>query len=222
MNSQRTDCSPVTPTTRLEAFSDGVFAIAITLLVLEIKAPHPEPGAAYSLWAALADDWPAYIGYVVSFVTIGIYWVNHHYLLHLFRGTNHGLNLLNLLLLMCLSFLPFSTAVLGENLRQPGQERAAVAFYVLSFLAPAMAWFAMWRYAVAGGRLIDRNLEPAFIRKLTLRYGISSVVYPFALAADYWDYRAGLAIFTVITGMYLWPSPPPQYRNGAGEQVVDA
>lgn len=84
-------------TNRLEAFSDGVFAVAITLLVLEIKVPHPATGGEHvPLADALLAQWTAYLGYIVSFVMIGIYWVNHHYIFRFYRETNHVFNLLNI------------------------------------------------------------------------------------------------------------------------------
>jgi uncharacterized membrane protein len=94
-------------TERIEAFSDGVFAIAITLLVLEIKIPHLQGGS--NLFSSLLGLWPAYFGYVLSFVMIGIYWASHHYIFKLFRKTNHALNLLNLLFLLFIAFLPLPT-----------------------------------------------------------------------------------------------------------------
>src|SRR5215203_1953425 len=93
-------------TTRLEAFSDGVIAIAITLLVLEIRVPE-EAESASALWEALRDLWPAYLGYLISFATIGIMWANHHTIFRLITRTSHYLILTNLLFLLCLAFLPF-------------------------------------------------------------------------------------------------------------------
>jgi uncharacterized membrane protein len=108
-------------TTRLEAFSDGVFAIAITLLVLEIRLPDEhrieELGG---LAQALLGLWPSYAGYVISFVTIGIMWANHHNVIRMMARVDHGLMVWNLLLLMAISFTPFSTAVMAEHCRMPG------------------------------------------------------------------------------------------------------
>ncbi len=108
-------------TTRLEAFSDGVFAIAITLLILEIKVPAAaEIAALGGLWAALAERWPSYVGYILSFFVIGIMWVNHHALFTHIRRIDRLLLLANLLMLMTASFLPYPTAVLAEHLSRPG------------------------------------------------------------------------------------------------------
>src|SRR5262245_43402791 len=94
-------------TGRLEAFSDGVFAIAITLLVLEIKVPPSEAPGAPPLGAALRALWPSYVGYAISFVTIGIMWVNHHAMFKYIRRANRTFLLINVLFLACLSFIPF-------------------------------------------------------------------------------------------------------------------
>src|SRR4249919_3075461 len=101
-------------TARLEAFSDGVFAIAITLLILEIKVPGAEELKHTSLTKYLSDQWPKYFAYVFSFLVLGIYWTNHHYLFKLYKRTDHWFNLLNVFFLMTISFLPFPSAILGE------------------------------------------------------------------------------------------------------------
>src|SRR5262245_13649811 len=89
-------------TERIEAFSDGVFAIAITLLVLEIKVPHvPEGG---SLWIELGNLWTSYFGYIFSFIMIGVYWANHHHIFHVYKKSDHYFVLLNVLFLMCIAF----------------------------------------------------------------------------------------------------------------------
>jgi len=103
------------PTSRLEAFSDGVFAIAITLLILEIKVPPP--GAAGELGPALARLWPSYLALVTSFANVGVMWINHHRLFGLIERTDEGLLGLNLLLLLGVTLVPFPTALLAEHLR---------------------------------------------------------------------------------------------------------
>jgi uncharacterized membrane protein len=109
-------------TQRIEVFSDGVFAIAITLLVLEIKVPQlhgAANGHANSLGSALLNLYPSYFGYVFSFLIIGVYWANHHYIFSLYKRSDHVSVLLNIFFLMCIAFLPFPTAVLAEYLFSP-------------------------------------------------------------------------------------------------------
>src|SRR5919108_1729971 len=110
-------------TARLEAFSDGVFAIAITLLVLEIRLPEGEG----PLWNVLGELWPSYLAYVLSFVTIGIMWANHHAIFRLIARASHGLIVANLFLLMTIAFLPFPTGVLAEHLPHAGIDQRSAA-----------------------------------------------------------------------------------------------
>src|SRR3981081_2973750 len=101
-------------TSRLETFSDGVFAIAITLLILEIKVPSAETLRHQTLAHYLLEQWPKYFAYCLSFLIIGIYWANHHYLFKLFKRTDHYFNLINIAFLLSIAFLPYTTDVLGE------------------------------------------------------------------------------------------------------------
>lgn len=144
-------------TQRIETFSDGVFAIAITLLILEIGVPRLEGGE--SLGHALRDLWPQYGAYILSFVMIGIYWANHHALFKLFVRTDHVFLMLNVFFLMCIAFLPFPTAVLGDYLDDSGERRAAVSLYALGLLLPAFGWLSVWLYGCWHG-LTDERLHP--------------------------------------------------------------
>jgi TMEM175 potassium channel family protein len=121
--------------TRLEAFSDGVFAIAITLLILEIKVPHAEHG----LWAGLIALWPSYVAFVMSFVVVLIMWVSHHQILGLINRVNYRLLFVNGLLLLTVTFVPFPTAVLAEHLATP-EAKSAVAFYCATFVVNGLVW----------------------------------------------------------------------------------
>ena len=158
-------------TARLEAFSDGVFAIAITLLVLEIRLPPAaEIERAGGLAPALLALWPSYAGYVVSFVTVGIMWANHHELVRLLTRADHGLIVWNLLLLMAISFTPFPTAVMAEHLPHPGWDRnVAVAFYCGSFTLTAIFYNLLWRNASHRRRLIHAYVSDARVAAITPR-----------------------------------------------------
>lgn len=132
----------ITSPARLEAFSDGVLAIAVTLLVLEIKVPDAGDGALRQQLGAL---WPSYLAYAVSFLTIGIMWVNHHRMTSALRGVDHGLVYRNLALLGLVSFLPFPTAVLADYLTEGGSNaRIAAAFYGLTMVAVSVAFLLLW------------------------------------------------------------------------------
>jgi uncharacterized membrane protein len=137
-------------TTRLEAFSDGIFAIAITLLILEVRVPESGAG----LWRALRAQWPSYFGYALSFLIIGIMWANHSHIFRLIRRTDHMLSMLNLLLLMTIAFLPFPTAVLARNIADPATRAPATILYSGSILLTAIPWSLLWRHAESAG-LVD-------------------------------------------------------------------
>ena len=120
-------------TSRLEAFSDGVLAIIITIMVLELKVPHAAD------WAALRPLWPVALSYVLSFVFVGIYWNNHHHMLHLTRQVTGGVLWANLHLLFWLSLVPFTTAWMGENHFAP----VPTAVYGVVLLAAALAYYGL-------------------------------------------------------------------------------
>ncbi|MGH9032739.1 MAG: TMEM175 family protein [Acidimicrobiia bacterium] len=128
---------------RIEAFSDGVLAIAITLLVIEVRVPHSEPG---HLAGDLGRLWPSYAAYAVSFVIIGIIWVNHHAIFHRITAVDRPLLFLNLLLLLTVAFLPFPTALLGEYIRGGDNAHVAAAVYSANMTLIGLAFFAMWTY----------------------------------------------------------------------------
>lgn len=200
-------------TNRIEAFSDGVFAIAITLLILEIRLPTGSDATHGSLATTLLSIWPSYFAYIFSFVVIGIYWVNHHYIFKIYQKTNHVFNLLNLFFLMCISFLPFPTEVLGTHLLDKSEQRTVVAFYVFGLLLVATAWFLVWLYASFDYRLIDARLSPQFVRYLTKQYGISIIFYFIALIVSLIQPLIGLMSAVGLTGLYLLPSKHPVYRD---------
>ena len=130
-------------TGRLEAFSDGIFAIAITLLVLEIGVPERDFG---NLWKGIADQWPSYLGYATSFLTVGGLWFIHHGIFRRIANANGVVMRLNLLLLMLVSFLPFPTKLVAEAIHLTNAERAAVVFYGFALLAIAVVIGLLWRY----------------------------------------------------------------------------
>ncbi len=121
-------------TGRLEAFSDGVIAVAITLLVLNIEVPVPPLAAGQSLGHELAAQWPAYAAYVTSFVTIGIIWINHHVMIGRLREPDHAILFLNLLLLLSIGVLPFATRLMAAYLQQSNGQHLAAAIYSGAFL----------------------------------------------------------------------------------------
>jgi uncharacterized membrane protein len=164
-------------TGRVEAFSDGVLAIAITLLVLEI---HVDPSALERPWHALADEWPSYLAYVTSFLTIGGVWLAHHGLFTRLRAVDPVLMRLNLLLLMTVSFLPFPTGLMAEALRESqSAERVAVVIYgVLAGIIELLMATAS-RYAASQPDLLAEGAPPAVAERA--RGGIRAALYALLL-----------------------------------------
>jgi len=194
-------------TTRLEAFSDGVFAIAITLLVLEIRLP-PEADIEHGggLARTLLGLWPSYAGYAVSFVTVGIMWANHHEVIKLMSGVDHGLIVWNLLLLMAISFTPFPTAVMAEHLPHPGWDRnVAVAFYCGSFTLTALFYNLLWRNASRQRRLIRAHVSDERVRAITRAYAPGTFIYGAATAIAFLSVPAALAIVAGLALFYILP-----------------
>ena len=152
-------------TRRLEAFSDGVFAIAVTLLVLDIAVPAD---SANDLLRAVADQWPSYLAYFVSFATIGAVWLAHNAITEYLDRADATLIRLNLLLLLVVSFLPFPTRLLAEYHGNSGAERVAVTIYGLNLLMASVLMWVLWRYAVRK-RLVRPDADDAEVHVLTKR-----------------------------------------------------
>ncbi len=143
-------------TGRTEAFSDGVFAIAITLLVLEIRVPE---AAFEHLWSGIADQWPSYLAYVTSFLTIGGIWMVHHGIFRRLQYMNRQLMLINLLLLMAVAFLPFPTNLMAEAIHDRGAARAAAIFYGGALLAISLLVRLLWASAVRDQRVLTPDMS---------------------------------------------------------------
>jgi uncharacterized membrane protein len=195
-------------TQRIEAFSDGVFAIAITLLIIEIAVPHLE--TSQNLWEELADEWPSYFAYVLSFITIGIYWANHHSFFKLFHHVDHGFLMLNVVFLMTIAFLPFPTAVLAEYLQDESERQTAIAFYTFGLFLPAFGWLLLWAWANLRD-IVVHDLDPAYRRFLTRQYATSNVIYAAAFALAFVNEWAALALCTGLTALYLLPPRRPRF-----------
>lgn len=203
-------------TLRLETFADAVFAIAITLLIIEIRLPpHDELQEAGGLGAALVHLWPSYVGYVISFIVIGIMWANHHSLMKLVDRVNHGFITLTLMLLLCIAFLPFPTAVLAEHLTDPGERAVAVAFYCGSFTVTAVFYFLMWWHAARNRRLIARHVSDEAVRAITRAYAPGSILYLTATLLAFVHVALSLSIVVGLAVLYMLP------KAGAHAAVAD-
>ncbi len=193
-----TSNTPPSPTARLEAFSDGVFAIAITLLVLELKLPRADVLAAGGLWPALASRWPSYIGYALSFLVIGIMWANHHALFEYIRRANRSVLLANLVLLMGVSFLPFPTAVLADHLDDPATRTSATVFYGATLIFTSLSFNVLWYVGRRGARLLGHEISQQGLDTITRRYAIALGCYAGATALAFVNVWASLGVHLVL------------------------
>jgi uncharacterized membrane protein len=189
------------PTARLETFADGVFAIAATLLIIDVTA-DAHGGA---LGGALSHAWPQYVAYLISFVTIGIMWVNHHACLELIDHADRRFLFLNVALLACIAFVPFPTRLVAEHLRDDGL-RAAALTYGLTLTATATCFFAFWFYAAIGRRLIARNADDRMVRGISRSYLPGAPIYGAATLVALASPTASVILFALIAAAYVFES----------------
>jgi TMEM175 potassium channel family protein len=200
-------------TARVEAFSDGVFAIAITLLVLEIKVPPPDVTDHGSrLLPALIRLWPSYLGYLISFVTVGIMWANHHSIFVYIRRTDRNFLLLNVLFLMFIAFLPFPTALLAEYLPEPNGRRLVVATFSAFFVVIGLAYNAVWWYGAGKARLLDPHADQVAVRTISHRFRVGPAAYGLSFAVAFVNVWASLAVHGLLAAFYVLPVGKPARR----------
>lgn len=195
-------------TGRIEAFSDGIFAVAITLLVLNIQVPPmPKNPTDSDLGKALLNNWAIYLAFVTSFSTIGIMWVNHHRIFNYIKLSNDTLLALNLLLLLLVVFVPFPTALLAEYIA-PGY-RVPAALYSATLVLLAVCFNLLWRYASHNNRLLNKKADPLAVQSITRQYRFGPLFYliAFGLAFLYppasiiWNLL--LALFFALPGQVI-------------------
>ena len=188
-------------TARLEAFSDGVLAIAITLLVLDLHVPVARNGG---LWHALVTQWPAYASYVVSFLIIGIIWVNHHAVFQQIARTDRTLLFLNVLFLMTVAFIPFPTAVLARYLRHSGSnEHVAAAVYSGAMMLMGITFGSLWLYASRRRRLVRPGLSDAELSGLTRSFLLGTPLYALAIGVAFINATACLLLNGALAFFYM-------------------
>ncbi len=188
---------------RLEAFSDGVIAVAITLLVLNIVVPAPP---VHSLAHQLGRRWPAYDAYATSFITIGIIWINHHIVIGRLRAADHAILILNLLLLMTIGLLPFATNLLSSYLNQSQGQHLAAAVYAGAFLLMSIAFTVLnWHILMRKTHLLHTQLPEEERRRILARFVTGLVPYGLATALAFVSQYATLAICAAIAIFYALP-----------------
>jgi len=189
---------------RLEAFSDGVFAIAATLLVLELRVPRGSP----DLERALLEEWPAYAAYLVSFMTIGIIWVNHHTLLEHIRRVDRPFLYLNLFLLIWVAIVPFPTSVVDEYILIEGAATVALVLYGGVALLIAIAFSGLFFYATHDERLVSDRAYARRIRAEGRLFPIGLVAYSAGIALAFVVPVASLAVYGLTALFYALPRLP--------------
>jgi uncharacterized membrane protein len=211
---------PTNETQRIEAFSDGVFAIAITLLVLELmpvvnNALDSQKGT-HSLFNAIGSHWPMFLAFATSFATIGIMWMNHHRLYNIITRSNHILLILNLLLLFAITFIPFPTAMLGEHWDDPVVSKEATIIYCATFFAAAIFFNILWRYVTYRRHLLDEDVNMQAIKRIDRQYLAGPLFYGLAFILAWFSptlaltLNALLALFFLLPGFELQPTPTHQ------------
>jgi TMEM175 potassium channel family protein len=197
-------------TSRLEAFSDGVFAIAITLLVLDLKVPEPDALHGESLAHALAHQWPAYFAYLVSFLVIGIIWINHHTMCALARLVDRRTLFANLFLLLTVSVIPYPTRILAAYLTgPPGDAHTAAALYALTMVAMGAAFSLLFVAFTRDARTLHAPIASHELHVALRRFGIGGVCYLATVALAYLSPVAMLASHALLAVYYSFDQLTP-------------
>jgi uncharacterized membrane protein len=184
---------------RTEAFSDGVFSIAATLLVLDLRVP----AANGDLLPALAHLWPAYASYAVSFLTIGIIWMNHHTIFAHLRRVDRPLQVLNLLLLLVVALIPFPTSILATYLESGHDQAAAGAVYGVVMTAMGVSFGSLWMYVLRHDALRTTTISVARKRELLLRFAVGSPIYAAGIGLAFVSAKLSLLIYAALAIYYL-------------------
>jgi uncharacterized membrane protein len=199
---------------RLEAFSDGVFAIAITLLVIEIRPPELEGGE--SLAHALWQQWPHYLGYFLSFLVLGVMWLNHHRIFEPARRVDGVVLVLNLNLLLWAVLIPFPTAVVADFLRDGGDDaQTAVALYGAVILMAAVGFTALF-VGITRPAIVDELPPPEEVRAARIRFGVGVGVYAVAFGLSWVSPALALAAHGTMAAYYL-TAQASRLGDGSGD-----
>jgi uncharacterized membrane protein len=203
--------------TRLEAFSDGVFAVAITLLALNIAVAGPGPGHP-KLTDQLASHWPAFVAYAISFFTIGIIWVNHHALLRSVKAVDRTLLFLNLVLLLFVVLIPFSTATAAEYLTKDNWDaRVAMALYAGVFVGMSAGFSGIFEWTLHSDR-VYQPVPPERRWAARIRFVGGAAVYAVAVVIALFSAYAAFALMGLVAVYYIFERTPAPSESGEDEE----
>lgn len=189
-------------THRVEALGDGVFAIVMTLLVLEIRVPViAEHAVAHDLPGHLLALWPKFAAYAISFITLGVYWVGHHLQFASIHKADRNLLWINILFLLCAGFVPFTTALMGEY----WTETLPVVLYGVNLIAVSLAIWVHWAYASHGRRLIAPEIDEGIVRSASRVILLGPVVYAVAIALAWVHTGISIALYGLANLLYIVP-----------------
>ena len=194
-------------TGHLEAFSDGVFSIAITLLVLNLQIPKGITSLT-DLLNRLQALWPNLMSYILSFVIIGIYWVAHHNMFHYIKRSNRMFLWINILLLMCVAFIPFPAGLLGQFsfVSQSSLAKVAEIIYACNLILTNLMLSLLWWYATSHHRLVDQDIDPHFVNTVNRRNMTAPVVYAASIGLSFLNVYLSLIVFFLFPLYYIIPS----------------
>jgi len=203
---------------RVEAFSDGVFAIAITLLILDVAVPPRDSTPSGGLAEALGHQWPSYFAYLVSFLVIGIIWVNHHTVFVNVRRVDRVVLFTNLALLLTVSAIPFPTHLLAEYLTAGTDSHIAAAIYSATMLAMGTAYSLLWLSITRDARLLHEKADRAATRAALRRFGLGNIIYVGTIGLSFVNAIAALTVHALVAIYYCFdqltaarpPATPPR------------
>ena len=188
------------PKNRLEAFSDGIFAFAATLLILNLAVNEARP-----LGPELFRIWTSYAAYAISFLTIGIIWANHHTVMHQIGHVDRTFLVLNVLFLMIIAFIPFPTRLLALYIRSDGAQAAALAYGVTLTLT-AVLFNVLWRYAAHGGRLLRADADQRAVEGISRSYILGPIAYSAATLVALVSPLVSAGMYAALALFYVFES----------------
>lgn len=202
---------------RINALNDGVFAIVITLLVLELKIPDIPPDlVATQLPRALQEAGPKVLSHIVSFVVLGIYWVGQHNIFMHIKRHNRVLLWLNIFFLLCVASMPFPTGLVVRY----GQQQICVVIYAATLIITGLALDLLWWYASHNCRLVDKNIDPNLVAFVHRRILLAPLIYLLAIGVSFVSLLAAKLLFVVVALLYILPNPLDHYHHSELHQQV--